>query len=99
MFKIVLVATALIVPLATAQAGTPCSKRTDVLAELSSKYKEMPVAIGLASNGNLLEVLTSTDGKTWTIIQTAPTGIACMIAAGEGWQPKEAQLASTDPQI
>jgi hypothetical protein len=100
MLKIALVLTAaLIVPMAAAQAGTPCSKRTDVIAELSKKYQETPVAIGLASNGNLLEVLTSNDGTTWTIIQTAPTGIACMVAAGEGWQPKEAQLASTDPQI
>jgi hypothetical protein len=100
MWKFALVLTALTVPMAAAEAGTPCSKRSDVIAELGKKYKEAPVAIGLASNGNLLEVLTSTDGSTWTIIQTAPTGIACMVAAGEGWQPKEpAQLASADPEI
>lgn len=99
MWKIALVCAALTVPMAAAQAGAPCSKRTDVIAELGKKYKEAPVAIGLASNGNLLEVLTSADGATWTIIQTSPAGIACLVAAGEGWQPKDAQLVSLDPQI
>lgn len=82
-----------------AEAGPACNERSDVVAELSQKYAESPVAIGLSSDGYLLEVLTSRDGATWTIIQTAPTGIACLVAAGEGWQPKLAQFASADPQI
>jgi hypothetical protein len=99
MRKLALIVAALVLPATAADAGTPCSKRQDLIAQLATKYKEAPVAIGLGSNGNLIEVLTSDDGATWTIIQTAPTGIACMVAAGESWQPKEAQLASADPQI
>jgi hypothetical protein len=102
MWKIALglvAAAALTLPTTQAQAGAACNKRAEVIAELSQKFEEAPVAIGLASNGSLVEVLTSRDGTTWTIIQTAPTGIACLVAAGEGWQPRQAQFASADPQI
>lgn len=63
-----------------------CSPRDDVVKQLFEKYHEAPVAIGLASNGNLLEVLTAADGSTWTMIQTSPAGISCLVAAGESWQ-------------
>ena len=36
-----------------------------------------------------MEVLTSPDGGTWTIIVTTPQGFACLVAAGEGWHPLE----------
>lgn len=97
MFKYALAVTALALSVTAAQAGTPCNKRAEVLAELSKKYKEAPVAVGLASNGNLLEILTSEDGATWTIIQTTPKGVSCMVAAGESWQRHEPQLASAEP--
>jgi hypothetical protein len=98
---LLLTAAAMAVPVTAANAGnSPCSPRTDVLSQLSQKYHEAPVAIGLASNGNLVEVLTATDGTTWTIIQTSPAGVSCLVAAGESWQPQAAaQTASADPQI
>lgn len=99
MYKYALVLAALVLPVTAAHAGAPCNKRTEVIAELSKKYQEAPVAIGLASNGNLLEILTSGDGGTWTIIQTTPKGVSCMVAAGESWQPHEPQVASADPEI
>jgi hypothetical protein len=103
MLKFALVVAALALPVTAAHAAnsgsSPCSPRNDVLSQLSEKYKEAPVAIGLASNGNLVEVLTAGDGKTWTIIQTSPAGVSCLVAAGESWQPQLQQTASTDPQI
>jgi hypothetical protein len=99
MLKYALVLAAVALPISAANAGSPCNPRKDVLSQLSNKYKESPVAIGLSSNGNLVEVLTSTDGMTWTIIQTSPAGVSCMVASGESWQPKVQQTASTDPEI
>jgi len=55
---------------------------------MGGKYRESPVAVGLASNGKLLEVLTSEDGSTWTILLTSPNGISCLFAAGSSWQPR-----------
>jgi len=46
-----------------------------------------PVAIALTSAGAVIEVLASRDGATWTLITTAPTGIACIAQTGEYWQP------------
>jgi hypothetical protein len=71
---------------ASAQQQPACTKRTDILNHLANKYSEAPVAIGLANNGGVLEVLSSQSGKSWTIILTMPNGTACMIAAGENWE-------------
>ncbi len=64
----------------------PCNKRADVLGHLAKKFHEVPVAIGVTNGGGLVEVLTTEDGSTWTIIVTLPNGISCLVAAGEGWR-------------
>ncbi len=66
----------------------PRSPRTDVLGHLAKKYGEAPVAIGVTDKGGLVEVLTTGDGNTWTIIVSMPNGTSCMVAAGEGWRTK-----------
>ncbi len=62
-----------------------CSPRLDALAQLEGKYTEQPVALGLSENGRIIEVLSSQDGATWTIMMTLPNGISCYLASGEGW--------------
>jgi len=64
-----------------------CNGYADVIAELSKRYGELPVAIAVTSRGNLLEVLTSRGGRTWTIIVSDPNGTACVFGHGEGWRP------------
>jgi hypothetical protein len=73
-----------------------CSTRANVLSHLATKYSEAPVAVGLAENGGVIEVLTSTEGGTWTIIVTMPDGTSCMVAAGQDWEqlPKIAAKGS-----
>jgi len=63
-----------------------CGQRATVLNYLSAKYSEKPIAMGIAANGGLIEVLTSKDGTTFTIIVTMPEGDTCMVAAGQGWE-------------
>lgn len=63
-----------------------CGARNTVLDYLSAKFEEKPIAMGIAANGSLIEVLSSTKGTTFTIIVTAPDGKTCMVAAGEGWE-------------
>jgi len=69
-----------------AAADRNCSTRANVLRQLSNKYSESPTAIGRAENGGVIEVLTSTEGGTWTIIITMPDGTSCMVAAGQDWE-------------
>ena len=56
-----------------------------------------PVAMGLVSDGNVLEVATSSSGS-WTIVVTLPTGLSCAVAAGEKWARlgPTTQIASED---
>lgn len=70
---------------AIAKEGQACANRTAFLKHLSDTYKETPVAMGLAANGGLLEVIASEDGS-WTIIVTMPNGISCGVASGMSWE-------------
>ncbi len=54
MLRTVLCAAALMLPVSALAAPMACSPRDDVLTQLSAKFKEAPVAIGLANNGGLL---------------------------------------------
>jgi hypothetical protein len=78
---------AISLPASAQQQQQPaCAKRNDVLKHLSAKYTEAPVALGLANNGGVIEVLSSKTGSSWTIIITMPEGPTCMVAAGENWE-------------
>jgi hypothetical protein len=59
-----------------------CTNRDAVVTHLSKTYQEQPVAIGLASNGGVFEVLTNNAGTSWSIIVTMPDGTSCMVAPG-----------------
>lgn len=80
--------------LPAAAQQTPCTHRPTVVDHLASEYAETPVAIGLASNGGVVEVLSSPKSGSWTMIITLPNGSTCMIAAGENWEimPRTAAL-------
>lgn len=67
-------------------AKTVCGDRDTFLARLGNTYSEQPVAMGLTSDGTVMEVLTSDTG-TWTILVTYPNGRTCMVAAGDSWEP------------
>lgn len=90
-------AVAVLLPVSAIAAPMACSPRDDVVGQLASKFKEAPVAIGLANNGGLIEVLTAGDGATWTIIITMPNGVSCLVAAGEDWQNQK-RVALEEPQ-
>ena len=66
--------------------GIACIDRDAVIEQLDRKYQEAPVAVGITNSGDLVEVLTTSDGSTWTIIVTTPQGMSCLVAAGEGWR-------------
>jgi len=78
---------------AGAQAGPACGKRDDVLAQLSERYKEAPVGVGVAGNGGLIELLTASAGSTWTLIITLPNGPTCLLAAGQDWESQRTSVS------
>ena len=59
--------------------------RADLADRLQRKYEEQPVAGGITSNGQLLEIFASSDARSWTIIATRPDGKSTVVADGEDW--------------
>ena len=70
----------------SAVAATQCNTRSSVVSQLADEYGEQVTANAVTHNGTLLEVLTTLDGGTWSIIITSPRGQSCLVAAGEGWR-------------
>ncbi len=64
----------------------PCHDAGEIAKQLSAKYKEAPVAFGLQSNGNLLQIYASDKKSTWTVVSTSPNGKSCIVAAGKRWE-------------
>ncbi len=69
-----------------------CTSHDDLAKVLGTKYKETLVNYGIGAKKNLVEIFVSPKG-TFTILQTYPNGVSCIIAAGENWEngqmPKE----------
>ncbi len=76
-----------------------CDQRASIIGHMAEKYREAPVAIGVTSTDGMVEVLTTGDGTTWTIIVSYPNGTSCLIAAGEGWRALRLNLTAADPRV
>lgn len=63
-----------------------CGTHANVVDKLGRNYQEAIVGQGVAHSGKLIEVFSTADGSTWTIVVTNPQGISCLVAAGEGWR-------------
>lgn len=68
-----------------AAAQSDIAPRADIVNLLGDRYKEAPVSLGLAKNGGVIEVFTTIDGSTWTIVLTMPNGMSRIMATGESW--------------
>ena len=77
-----------------AHAQSVCDQRAKFVTELAQKFLEAPVAFGLTSTGQMIEVLASGTGS-WTMIITSTDGTSCALAAGESWAKLPAVLNST----
>jgi hypothetical protein len=89
---------ALVFPALAMAAPVFCGARNDVLTKLASDFREQPASVALTSDGQLLEVLRSDSKQTWSILITSPTGVSCIVAAGESWQDKARDAAAFDPE-
>ena len=75
-----------------------CADRQKLLKSLSQDYKEIPKALGMSNDGNVLELISAKNGDTWTLLLTAPDGVSCVVAAGQLWEQASPQLADTEPE-
>ena len=78
----------------SAEAARLCGERDEILKRLEQRHDETPQALGLSSDGGVLEVLVSPSGG-WTILVTYPKRPTCVVAVGEAWQAL--QLTGGEP--
>jgi hypothetical protein len=95
-----LLATAVVLPPAGASAGARklCSEHGKVIGQFAEVYKENRVAGGLTRDGRLVEVLSTDDGRTWTIVVSRPNGETCVMMAGEGWRKLKVKKVDLGPR-
>lgn len=91
---LILVLLASLAPAARAQSA--CATHAGMIDHLMQTYAEARVAIAFSGAGRLVEVFTSSDGGTWTIVITTPQGLSGILIAGETWDDRR-QIAE-DPQ-
>jgi hypothetical protein len=66
-------------------AAQLCGQRDAVITQLAQEFAEKPVAVGMAGNGAVVELLTSAAGS-WTLLMNFPNGTACVMSTGESWE-------------
>lgn len=71
-----------------------CGARDEMINRLKSNFGEAQTGLGLISEARILEVWSSEETGTWTILMTDARGQTCMVAAGEAWKtmPMEAMV-------
>ena len=68
-----------------AEAQSACGVRAKFIETLAKNYQESPSAFGIAGQRNLVELFVSKAG-TWTMLVTQPSGMSCIVAAGQSWE-------------
>ena len=68
-----------------ANAQILCGPHDQVAESLNGKFKESRAGLGLAGDGNVVELFVSQKGS-WTMVVTRPNGTSCLVAAGDNWE-------------
>lgn len=71
---------------AAGRPEVPCARLDQIASFLKDQFGEEPVSLGLGSNGQLLQIFASEATRSWTVVTTTPTGMACVLATGEHWE-------------
>lgn len=72
--------------------GANCGDHDAIVERLAARYGEARQNVGLNQNDALVEIFASPETGTWTILVTMPTGMSCLVAAGQNWQVVEAEI-------
>lgn len=77
---------ALSATLTHAQSLRHCAKRDTVVERLAEKYGESRQALGLGTQGAVVEIFASESSGSWTITVTMPNGSTCLMATGQAYE-------------
>ena len=83
-FRTLALGALLVVP-GQAVANAMCADRAKFVDQLEKKYSEQISARGLQSSDRLLEIFTSSETGSFTVLLTRPDGVSCVLATGTNW--------------
>lgn len=75
-----------------AHAAPQCAARPMVLETLTQKYGETRRSMGMAADQTVMELFASAETGSWTLTVTLPTGMTCLVAAGQNYEAVAEQL-------
>ncbi|MBT0957728.1 hypothetical protein IV417_10030 [Alphaproteobacteria bacterium KMM 3653] len=71
--------------IATPALSAACGKRDTVVAGLEEKFSETLTAGGMQSATAVLEVWSSAESGSFTVLLTHANGISCIVSSGTGF--------------
>lgn len=77
-------------------AQTICAPRAGLVAQLEMKYSEKLSAFGFQSSSQVMEVWSSSETGSWTLLVTRADGTSCVVASGMHWTPQYPTATSSD---
>lgn len=77
---------AALAPPVVAQVPNTCMERSQLTEALRESHHELPKGTGLQSPYRMLEIWTSPETGSFTVLVTRPDGISCVVAFGNQWQ-------------
>lgn len=66
-------------------APIPCAPRGALIEKLETGYHESRSGAGLKTQTQILEIWTSAETGTWTVLITRVDGSSCIVASGTNW--------------
>ncbi|MEX0337953.1 MAG: hypothetical protein AB3N11_02825 [Arenibacterium sp.] len=82
---------AALAPPASAQTAQ-CMPRDTLIETLQTKFGESLTGGGLQSENQLLELWSSQNTGSFTVLLTQPNGISCVVASGQNWNSNVIQV-------
>lgn len=79
-------ALALLIGVRPASAAPPCMTHDEITKQLEVRHAELPISLGFAHSGRVVQLFSAKDGATWTIVLIQPNGTSCVVANGKYWQ-------------
>lgn len=77
-----------------ALAQPACAPRDRIVMILAERYGEVLMGAGLQSATQMLEIFTSLETGSWTVLITHVDGISCIAASGTDWLNAELDKVS-----
>ena len=82
-------------PAADAEETRACAERSRVVQKLAEKFGETLRSLGLHRDDGVVEIYSSEETGTWTILMTRPDGMSCLLAAGQRWEQDVASAGAS----